>query len=88
MTVTFGRHALAAESLPPTIIEEMEEMFLGLGFSETVAQKLVNDHVIDSPLTQASISDDNITAICVLIRKPGGLVSSKKLDRGTRFPSW
>ena len=31
-TVMLNRSAPATESLPPTIIEEMEEMFLKLGF--------------------------------------------------------
>ena len=48
MNVMLGRCTPAAESLPPTIIEEMEQMFLGLGFSQTVVQKLVDDQGIDS----------------------------------------
>ena len=33
----------AVPSLPPTIVKEMEETFLRLGFSQTVARKLVDD---------------------------------------------
>ena len=42
-----------------------------------MAQKLVDDHGIDSPWTLASLSDKDITTICDLIRRPGGLVSHK-----------
>ena len=38
----------AVQSLPPTIIEKMEDMFLRIGFSQTVAMKLVDDQWIDS----------------------------------------
>ena len=36
VTVMLGKCAPAAESLPPTIVKEMEETFLRLGFSQTV----------------------------------------------------
>ena len=50
--------------MPPlTIEDEMQEMFLILGFSLMVAKKLVEDQGIDSPWTLASLSDENITAI-------------------------
>ena len=42
-TVLPAVHALAAKSLSPTIIKEMEEMFLILGFSHTVVMKLVEE---------------------------------------------
>ena len=51
----FGRNAPAAECPLPTIIEEMEEMFLRLGFS-----KLMEDQEIDYPWTPASLSDVDI----------------------------
>ena len=41
--------APATTSLPLTIIEEIEEMFLRLGFSQTVAMKIKDDQEIDSP---------------------------------------
>ena len=66
----------------PTTIEEMEEMFLRLGFSQTVAMKLVDDQGIVSLWTLASLSDEDIAAICDVIRRPGGLVSGKMPDRG------
>ena len=81
MTVMLGRHASAAKSLPPTIIKEMEEMYFRLGFNQTVDQKLANDQGIDSPQTLASLSDEDIAAICGMIRRPGGLVSRKMPDR-------
>ena len=43
-----ARYTPAAESLPPTIVEEMEEMFLRLGFTQTVAMKLVDNQGMDS----------------------------------------
>ena len=51
-------HAPAAPSLPPTIVKEIEEMFLRLGFSQAVVLKLVDDQGIDSPQTPASLSDE------------------------------
>ena len=49
VTVMTGRHAPAAKSLPPMIVKEIKAMFLRLGFSQTVAQKLVDDQGKDSP---------------------------------------
>ena len=60
-------------------------MFFKLGFSQTVAQKLVYDQGIDSPQTLASLSDENITMICDVIRWPGGLVSSTTPVRGNQI---
>ena len=48
-TVLPARCSPAAESLPPTIIKQMEEMFLKLAFSQTVAMKLVDHQGIDYP---------------------------------------
>ena len=59
-TVQLVRCTLAAPSLPPMIIKEMEEMFLRLGFSQTVAMKLVDDQGIDSPQTLANLSNEDI----------------------------
>ena len=47
-------HALVMPSLPPTIVKEMEEIILRLGFSQAVVLKLVDDQGIDSPGTLAS----------------------------------
>ena len=60
----------------------MKEMFLKLGFSQTVAKKIEEDQGIDSQQTLASLSDKEITAIYDTIRRPGGLVSSKTPDKG------
>ena len=78
------RCAPAAES-PLSIIEEMEEMFLKLGFSQTVAMMLVDDQGISSPWTLSSLSDEDITAICNVMRWPGNLVSGKMPDRGNQI---
>ena len=81
-TVPLARCAPATESPPPTIIEEMKEVFLKLEFSQRVAMKLVDDQGIDSPWTLASISDKDITTICNMSQRPGGFASSgKMLDR-------
>ena len=48
-TMPPARCVPATGSLPWTIIEEMEEMFLRLWFSQTVVRKLVVDQGIDSP---------------------------------------
>ena len=74
-----------APSLPQTIVEDMEEMFLGLCFSQAVAMKQLDDQGIDSPWTLASLSDEVITAICDMIHRPGRLVSGKTLDRGNQI---
>ena len=58
-----------AESQSLTITKEMEEIFLRLGFSLTVAMKLVDDQGIDSPWTLASLSDKEIANICNVIRR-------------------
>ena len=79
------RCAPAAESLQPTTVKEMKEMFLRLGFSHTVAMKLVDDQGIDFPWTLASLSDKDIAAICNVIRRPHGLVSGKMPDRGDQI---
>ena len=70
VTVTLGRHAPATESSSLTIIEEIEEMLLRLGFGQTVAQKLMDDQGIDSPWIIASFSHEDITSICNIIRRP------------------
>ena len=59
------------KSMPPTIIEEMEETFLRLSFSKTVAMKLVDDQGTDSPWTLASLSDEYIATFFHVIRMPG-----------------
>ena len=41
--------AQATPSHPPTVIKEMEETFLRLGFSQAVVLKLVEDQGRDSP---------------------------------------
>ena len=66
-TVPLVRCAPAAESLPPTVVEEMEEIILRLGFGQTVAMKVVDDQGIDSPW---SLSDENITTIWDMMQKP------------------
>ena len=67
----------ATDILPLTIIEEMEEMFFRLGFSQTVAMTLVHDQGIVSTWILAHLSDNDIATICDVIRRPGGLVSGK-----------
>ena len=77
--------ALATLSPPPIIVEEMKKVFLRLGFSQPVVLKLVEDQGIDSLWTLASLSDEDIAAICDVIHRPGGLVSKKTLDRGNQI---
>ena len=79
------RHALGAPRLPPTVIKEMKEMFLRLWSSQIVAIKLVYGQGIDSPWTLASLSDEDIIAVCNVIHRPGGLVSGKTLDKGNQI---
>ena len=42
-------------------------MFITLMFSQTVAEKLMEDQWIDSSETPVSLSDDDITSMCYLI---------------------
>ena len=60
-------------------------MFLRLGFSQTVAMKLVDGQGIGSPWTLASLSDEDIATICDVIHRPSGLVSWKTPDRGNQI---
>ena len=71
--------------MPPTVIEEMEEMFLRLGSSQTVGMKLVDDQ--GSSWTPASLSDKDIASICNVTIRPGGLVSGKTPDSGNQISS-
>ena len=57
VTVMNGKHKPAPESPPLTIVEEMDEMFLKLGCSKIVTQKLVDDKGKDSRWILASLSD-------------------------------
>ena len=60
-------------------------MLLRLGFSQTVAMKLVDEQGIDSPWTLDSLSDEDIAATCNMIGRPGGLVSGMTPDRGNQI---
>ena len=75
----------AAPSPPAAIIKELKEMILRLGFSQTVAMKLVDDQGMDSQQTLACLSDKDTITICDMIHRPGGLVSMKTLDRGNQI---
>ena len=46
---------------------------------------LVYDQGIDSLLILASHSDEDITMICYVIRRPGGVVGSKARQRESNF---
>ena len=48
-----------------------------LDFSQMMTQKPVEDQGIDSPWTMARFSDTDISEICEVIRRPGGLASGK-----------
>ena len=63
----------------------MKDMFPTLGFSQMVAQKLMDDQGIGSIRILASLSDKNITVFCDVIRRPGGLVGGKMPDRGNQI---
>ena len=39
-----------------------------------------------SPSILASLPDEDITMTCDIIRKPGGLVDGRALDRGNQIP--
>ena len=87
--MTLGRCAPATENPLSTNIKEMEEIFPKLGFSDDqeMFPKLgfSDDQGIDSPWIMASHSHEDITAICNVIRRPGGLVRSKMPDRGNKI---
>ena len=48
-------------------IEMLEMFFIRLGFSQVVAQELVEDQGIDYSGTLANLSDEDFTAICDVI---------------------
>ena len=77
--------ALAAPNPAPTIVKQMEEMFLRLGVCQAVVLKLVDDQGIDSPWTLASLSNEDIAAIYNVIHRPVGLVSGKTSNRGNQI---
>ena len=81
-SVVLGSCIPAAELLPLTINDDMQRMFLRLKSSSTVAQKLVEDQMTDSPRTLASRLDKDITVICDVIRSPVGLVEGRTPNRG------
>ena len=83
-----GNQMLATECPPPKIKDEIQIMFLRLGFSPIMAWKLVTNQGIDSPQNLASLSDEDITVICDVIDMPGGLVGERMPDRGVKFPYW
>ena len=78
----------AIPSPSPMVVKEMEEMFLRLGFSQAAVLMLVEDQGMNSPWTLASFSDEDITIICDMIYRPGGLVNRRTLLEATRFLSW
>ena len=75
----------AIESPTLMIKDEMQVRFTRLLFSQTSTQELVEDQGADSPRALASLSDDNITAICDLIRKSGSIVSGKMTNMGNQI---
>ena len=80
-SVTQSSCAPATKS-PNSVIKQMEVVFFSLGFSWEVAQKLVYDQGIDSPRAIAILSGEGITVICDVIRRLGGLVAGKMLEKG------
>ena len=56
-----------------------------LDFSQTVAIKLVADQGINSSWILASLSHEDIVAICDVIHRPRKLVSGKTPDRGDQI---
>ena len=79
---------VACSPVAPTVFKEIEHMFLRLGFGQAVVLKLVDDQGINSPWTLASLSDEDIEAICDVIHRPNGLVSGKTPGRGIKFLFW
>ena len=47
--VLLAAHALVMPSLPPTVVKEMEKMFLRLGFCQAVVLKVVDDQGTEYP---------------------------------------
>ena len=63
----------AVESPFLTINNKVQMMLLRMGFNQTVSQKLVKDLGIDTLQIIDSHSDEDISVICEVIRRPGGL---------------
>ena len=78
-------HTLLVPSSPPTVIEEMDEMFLRLGFSQAIMLKLVDDKGIDSLWTLTRLFDEDIGTICGVIYRSSRLMSGKTQDRGDQI---
>ena len=60
----------------------MQLMFVSLIFSQTVAKKLLEEKGTDFPDTLANLSGDDITSICNVILRSGGLVTRRIPDKG------
>ena len=78
-TTMLGDCYPAIASSPPTIKDKMHAMFLRLLFSQMVVKKLVENQGIDSSRSLASLSENDITAICDVIKMPYGSVSGRML---------
>ena len=84
-TAVLGDCGLAIASPSPTIKGAMQAMFIRLLFSHILMKKLGKDQGTDFPMTLASLSDHDITAIYDAIERPGGLVSGRMPDRRSQI---
>ena len=85
-SIVLGNQMLITDCPPPTVEDEIQEMFLRLGFSQTVNQKLVKDEGIDSAQTLGSLSDEDISVIYEVIRRSGVLVSGMMPGKRNHIP--
>ena len=61
--IMLGNSGPAMARLFPTIMTDMQAMFISLLFSQIFGEKLVLDQGTDSHTTLISLSDDEITSI-------------------------
>ena len=73
-SVEHDNYRSATKSPSPTIKEEIRLMFVKLMFCWITVKILAKEHGMASLENLASLSDDEITSICDLIRRPGGLI--------------
>ena len=85
-TIVLANHGSTIGKPALTIKEQMQKMFLRMFFCQTVAEKLVKDQGIDSPQTLTSLSDEDISAICDLIKRSGSFIDVRMPDRGNSQP--
>ena len=80
-----GDHGPAIKSLPPTVKDKMQVIFVSLLFCQMVTKNLLKKQGVGSPRTFVSISYNDIIAISDVIRRKGDLVSENMPEKGIKI---